>query len=234
MKITHFSKYEELSDKAAEIVLDEIRAKPDLLLCAATGNSPQGLYASLALQAERHPKLFSEMRVIKLDEWVGVSPGSEASCEGYIQKHLVRPLDISSDRYFAFNPMTTELDAECLRMQNLLQQNGPIDLCVLGLGKNGHIGFNEPGDSLQDHCHGIRLSQESRTHDMINELTELPTHGITIGMQDILASRKIIIIISGEGKEEAKRVFFSQKVSSWCPATYLWKHDNVECLLLDD
>lgn len=231
MNINYFSNATAMSQKAAEIVLKEIKRKPTLLLCAATGNSPKLLYQILAKENQQHMALFQKTRIIPLDEWVGL-PTSEGSCHAYIKEHILDSLQISAAHYFGFNADTEVLEKECRRIQELLHREGPIDVCILGLGKNGHLGFNEPAAELQPHCHIANLASQSQQHNMIDNTSSKPTKGLTLGMQDVLAAKKIILVVSGDGKEKAIKQLLSKTITNDCPASWLWKHENVDCLIV--
>lgn len=233
MRIEQFNDVKELGERALGITMEEIVLNPKLLVCAATGNSPLPLYQGLAQKALEQVDLFKNMRIIALDEWVGLDD-PEDSCDAFIQKELIAPLKISPSRYFGFNGNSPNLNQECLRIQNILNQEGPIDLCILGLGKNGHLGFNEPASVLQPHCHIAELSSISQQHSMVKTKVEKPTTGLTLGIEDILASKRIILIVSGNGKDEAKKQLLSSKSDPHWPATFLWKHHNTDCLWLNE
>ncbi len=231
MRIRDFINTRDMAIAGASIIKYELRLKPELLLCAATGNSPLLLYKQLVLQAEKDKTLFQKFRLMPLDEWIGLS-SSAGSCHAYLNEHILNPLKISDNRYLRFHPEAKNLELELLRIQGLLQEHGPIDLCVLGLGKNGHLGLNEPAKVLQDHCHIADLTPQSRDHNMLQAIGDMPTQGLTLGMKDILSSKRVLLIISGDGKEDAKRALFSKEIDSQCPASYLWQHNNVDCFVL--
>ena len=231
MRIREFNGTGNMAIEAASIVKDELQRKPEMLFCAATGQSPLPLYKQLAIEHENNNTLFQQFRLIPLDEWIGL-PTYEGSCHAYLKKHVLDPLKITEDRYLKFNPRVDDLELECQRIQGFLKQHGPIDLCVLGLGKNGHLGLNEPTPVLREHCHVADLAAQSRGHNMLDVASDKPTQGLTLGMKDILSSNRILFIISGDGKEVAKKAFFSKKIDPQCPATYLWQHSNVDCLVV--
>ncbi len=233
MKIKYFDDYDELSQHGSDLILAELKIKPDLLLCAATGGSPKGLYSNLQDTFADSPELFSRLKVIKLDEWVGLPLDDPGSCEHYLQQRLIEPLSISKQRYISFDPHAENLDNECEAVQIKLNENGPIDISILGLGQNGHIGFNEPADELNPHCHIEKLTDTSQQHGMVASVSSSPEYGLTLGMSDLLHSRKIILIISGEGKQQPKEFIMTGKISTHCPASFLWLHDNVQCLVLN-
>ncbi len=231
MNIFHCHSYEEMSIRAATLVLDEMARKPDLLLAAATGNSPGGLYGALDRKAKADYSFFEHLRILKLDEWGGVPENHPVTCEHYLRKRLLDPLQIGPERYFAFSSEPPDPAMECQRIQKVLESNGPVDLCILGLGLNGHLGFNEPGSFLHPHCHIATLSETSLQHSMIRSLSHPPAYGLTLGMADILRSRRIILLISGQGKEQTVQGFLSGKISTYLPASFLWLHDQVDCFI---
>ncbi len=208
-----------------------LSAKKDSLLCLATGNSPAGLYQELVGEFGVRPDLFRSMRVIKLDEWLRVPASDPASCEHYLKSRVLDPLEIDAGRYISFAAEAGDPRGECSRISGELQRQGPVDLCILGLGKNGHLGLNEPAASLQPHCHVAKLTEQTRRHVMVSGRTEKPVEGLTIGMGDILQSRKIVLLITGEGKEAATRRFLERTVTTELPATFLWLHHDVEVWL---
>ncbi len=231
MNITYCKDFQEMSSFSASLVKDELEKKPRLLLCAATGASPDGLYQELAIKAKEKPEIFKLLRIIKLDEWGGIPEMHPVSCEYFLQKKLLMPLHISPDRYISFHSDPDDPKEECLRISTRLKREGPIDICILGLGANGHLALNEPGPQLQAKAHVASLSEKSLQHAMIASMENLPGYGLTLGMEEILSSRKIIMLVSGPGKKEIAGKFLEGKVSNDLPASHLWQHPNVECLV---
>jgi galactosamine-6-phosphate isomerase len=231
MKKFSFSDYDSMSQFAANEVISLLRQKSDSLICAATGHSPKGLYNSLINHSKSEPELFEKIRLIKLDEWGGLGPGNPATCEHYLQDHLVRPLSISDDRYISFQSNFENSDHECMRVQNLLSQHGPIDICILGLGQNGHLGFIEPAPFLHPSSHIANLSADSLSHQMIQSLESKPTFGLTLGMQDILSSKHILLLITGKGKGDVYESLIKKEIRTTLPASFLWLHQNIKCLV---
>jgi galactosamine-6-phosphate isomerase len=231
MKIVYCRDYESLSVQAAARVINETEKRKNLLLCAATGNSPIGLYNELVRRSEVDREFFGELRIIKLDEWAAIPENDPGSSECYLRKRLLDPLGIPPERYISFASNAAEPADECDRIRSELAQRGPIDVCILGLGINGHVGFNEPGSLLIPHCHVARLSEESRRHAMVRATNSKPQFGLTLGMQEILASRRIVLLVAGEGKSRVTAGLLSEEVSTTIPASLLWLHDNVDCLI---
>jgi galactosamine-6-phosphate isomerase len=231
MEVKQSDNYELLSKAASDIIFTELQGKPDMLLCTSSGKSPSGTYRLLAEKSRENPQQFNRIRILKLDEWGGIAMDNPQSCEVYLQVNIVRPLRVSSDRYMAFDTNPERPEEECIRMAAWLTHNGPIDICVLGLGLNGHIAFNEPGDHLQPHCHMTALSEKSMQHPMAIRMGEIPTYGLTLGMADILQSKKIIMLVTGVGKQAIIQKLLSGKVTTQLPASFLWLHHDTICLV---
>jgi len=234
MKIEICESYSELSRKASAIIVDQIKRKKGLLLCTATGGSPTETYQLLGMESKEQPTLFDELRILKLDEWGGIPMDHPGTCESYLQDHLIQPLEIDEYRYFSFNSNPEDPEQECLNIQDKLNREGPIDLCILGLGMNGHLAFNEPADFLQPHAHVSSLSHASLQHSMASEMRVKPTFGLTLGMADILQSKMILILIQGHQKRNIVNKFLSKKITTLVPASFLWLHSNVICLIEKD
>jgi galactosamine-6-phosphate isomerase len=144
--------YEALSKHAADLIVRWLRAKPTSLLCLAAGSTPMRTYELLAIEGANDPALFKHCRIIKLDEWGGLPPGNPATCDAQLRTTLVSPLNLT-ERYVAFESNPRDPDAEAARIARWLDENGPIDIAVLGLGINGHLGFTEPAEYLQPFAH---------------------------------------------------------------------------------
>lgn len=231
MQIIKLESYEALSREAASLILEEIGRNKNALLCAATGSSPTGTYALLEKAFDRQPELFSYLKVIKLDEWGGLPMNSPFTCEYYLENHLTGPLQIGKDRYISFQSNPRDPTAECGRIQEELEKTGPIDICILGLGRNGHLALNEPGEFIQAGVHVAELSKSSLMHPMIKEMEVKPTFGLTLGMGDILQSAFILLIISGANKKAVITQLLSRKITPSLPASMLWLHANTVCLI---
>ena len=231
MNISYCSDYGEMSRLAAVMVLEALKGNPGLLLCAATGRSPEGLYRELAGIARGNREAFNQLRIIKLDEWGGIPENHPVSCEYYLKEKLLDPLGIPADRYISFNSDPGDPEQECRRIRSRLENDGPIDLCILGLGRNGHLGLNEPAAELKPVCHVAALSEDSLQHPMIASLDSRPAFGLTLGMEEILASRQIIMLVSGKEKKAIAEAFLEGKVSGRLPASYVWQHSQTECLV---
>ena len=154
---------EALARRASNVILEAVRTRPDLLLCLASGSTPTRAYDLVALRAREDPSPFERVRLLKLDEWAGLAMDDPATCEVYLRQHVVEPLGLTPERYIAFRGDAIALDAECAHIAGLLEEQGPIDLCVLGLGVNGHLGLNEPGPELHPGPHVAHAQPHARS-----------------------------------------------------------------------
>jgi galactosamine-6-phosphate isomerase len=180
----------------------------------------------------REPELFRSLRILKLDEWGGLEMNDPSSCEGQLRDYLIEPLGVSSARYISFTSNPANPPAECARVGRLLKEEGPIDLCVLGLGMNGHIAMNEPAASLQPWTHIAQLAESTLRHPMLTGSRTVPTYGLTLGMAEILSSREILLLVSGTNKREPLKCLLKREITTNFPASLLWLHPN--CTLLCD
>jgi len=221
--------YEALSRRAADLMIDCLRAKPNALFCLAAGATPTRTYNLFADHYQREPRLFERMRVLKLDEWGGLAMDDPASCERFLRQTIVEPLCLQQ-RYVAFDSQVEDPAAEAARIARWLKEHGPIDLCVLGLGMNGHLGFNEPGPSLRPHAHVAKLSTESLKHAMLDQTSTRPTCGLTLGMADLLQARQVLLLLNGAKKAGPLRRLLRGEISTEFPASFLWLHPDATLL----
>ncbi len=221
MKVKIWGDHEAMSQAAADFVAREVVRNPRLLICLATGQSPARTYESLGNRARKSPTLFEHARVLKLDEWGGLPEDDPGSCEAYLQQRVVLPWGISRRHFTGFetNPMRPK--SECKRIQDWLARNGPIDLCVLGLGRNGHLGLNEPGDVLCPIAHRARLLEETRAHSMLAHRDVKPDYGLTLGIAEILEARQILLLVSGANKRVPLKRLLQGEISTQFPASLL-------------
>jgi len=225
-----FDDREALSWHAAGLIEQEIQGRPNLLLCTAAGSTPERTYLLLAEKKLTKAHLFDQLRIIKLDEWGGLPSDHEATCESYLQRLLIRPLGIPDDRYIAFGGDSHDPQAECERIRRALSQHSPIDLCVLGLGANGHLGLNEPAEALTPFAHVAKLAESSLKHPMLGSASGQVRYGLTLGMAEIMQSRKVLLLVSGAHKRQPLRRLLKLEISSRFPASFLWLHPDVTLL----
>lgn len=229
MKPKILSTHEAMSSSAAQWLRCALEQQPNSLLCLATGGTPMLTYEKLVAEGKKAPSLCSQMRILKLDEWGGLAMDDPASCEFALQTSVIRPLKLER-RYVGFNSRPKNAEKECGRIASWLRKNGPIDLCVLGLGVNGHLAFNEPSNALQPGIHIAKLARESMGHSMLNVARSTPRYGLTLGIGDILQSQQILLLVSGAAKQGPLRQLMEGRVTPGFPASFLWLHPNVTLL----
>lgn len=218
--------YETLSGNVADRLVEGLRQQPDSLLCLASGSTPTRTYEMLVERGRREPTLFEKCRVLKLDEWGGLPASDSATCEHHLRTTIIDPLELHG-QYTSFTTQPATPESECARISDWLDTNGPIVACILGLGINGHLGFNEPAESLQPFAHIASLSEASLGHAMLNASSGRPTYGITLGMANIIQSREILLVVSGTSKQQPLKELMSRRISTSFPASFLWLHPNV-------
>ncbi|MGE5608819.1 MAG: galactosamine-6-phosphate isomerase [Bacillota bacterium] len=229
-ELTIAKDYEAMSQAAAAVLADQFRCKPDLLVCLATGSSPKRLYELMVANGRSGQIPCSRLRVLKLDEWGGMAMDDPRTCEWYVQEQFLRPLGIPSDRYQGFRSNAEDPAGECQRIAGWLQRTGPIDVCILGLGVNGHLGLNEPASALEPYAHVAQLTPATLGHTMLQTSSQRPTYGLTLGMAEILHSRQILLLVHGTHKAEQLRRLMSRQISCDFPASMLWMHPRVTCV----
>ena len=156
--------YEAMSRRAEQLVAAELKRTPALIFCASAGGTPTRLYELMAARHRRQPDLFKRMRVLQIDEWGGLPKLHPASCEFDLQNKLLEPMSISRGRYIGFRTETRNPESESHRIGKWLSAHGPIDVCILGLGVNGHVAMNEPAETLAPHAHVAKLANSSLQH----------------------------------------------------------------------
>ena len=215
-----------LDRAAAEIIWEAARAKPDLLICLASGGTPTGMYALLTGAPER----LASARYIQLDEWAGVAPDDPASCAHYLRRTVQGPLAVPPERWIGIRGDAPDAAAECRRVATALEAAGPIDLCILGLGLNGHLALNEPAESFDPFCHVATLAEKSRTHPMLAETAAPVREGLTLGLGEIMRTRRILLMVSGAAKRAPLAQLAARRVTPALPASFLWLHGDAVCL----
>jgi galactosamine-6-phosphate isomerase len=219
--------HEAMSLAAAEFLAEQLRRKPESLLILATGATPERAYQLLAERGQAETGLCDRFQILKLDEWGGLSMDDPATCETALRRSLADPLGMTPDRFAGWQSTPADIEAECTRMGRWLDEHGPADVCVLGLGLNGHLGFNEPGTVSQPGPHRAELSAESRQHSMFLQARREPGYGLTLGLRDILQSRQVLLLVSGAHKKSQLRRLFDPVITPRYPASFLWLHSRV-------
>ncbi|HEY0866040.1 MAG TPA: 6-phosphogluconolactonase [Fimbriimonas sp.] len=212
---------------AADLVEGLLAQKPAAHLVLPTGASPLPLYRELV----RRKVDLSAARLTKLDEWYRLPRRHPATCEAFLWEHLLEPLRYPRDRFLAFDSDADDPSVECRRMGRAFEERGPADLCILGLGMNGHLGLIEPAEALPLHAHVAALSEESRRHPMLSGVAEPPTRGLTLGIADLLQSKEILFLVSGAHKADVFRRWEASPLATTFPSSTLHLHPNVTTIV---
>jgi galactosamine-6-phosphate isomerase len=225
MQIQKFSTTEILAQSVADYIHNLVKQKPDATLVLTSGDTPKRAYQILAAQADA--KEFADCMIIGLDEWVGVGPENEGSCQYIVEENLLKPLGVLPINYTFFNGMSDDLSAECQRIDELIAERGGLDFMIVGVGLNGHIGLNEPGYDFDHYCHVTELAEITIEVGQKYFKSETPlTQGVTIGLKHLLEAQTAMLLASGKKKAEVIKETVSVKVSSQIPSTVFQLHAN--------
>ena len=224
--------YDALSARAAKILLGEIRQNPQLVLGLPTGRTPIGMYQRVTQDCKAEYHCFREVTTFNLDEYVGIPREHEGSYSTYMKRNLFDHVDIDPSRTHIPNGNARDLDMECRHYEQEIEDLGGIDLMFLGLGRNGHIGFNEPGTPFRSRTRVVELSESTRNANASYFPDgRVPSQAITMGIATILSSKRIVLLATGNGKQDAIARLRSRAISVDFPASALWTHANVHVLV---
>lgn len=233
MKIIITKNYEEMSERAAEIMLGVVRKNPKSVLGLATGTTPLGLYAKMISDHREIGTDYSQIRTVNLDEYKGLPKTHEQSYAYFMKKNLFDGLGIAPEQTDIENGTAKDDKAECARYDALLEQL-PRDIQLLGLGSNGHIAFNEPGTPFGSGTHVVTLA-ESTVKDnarLFEDISEVPRKAYTMGIKQIMQAKKVLILASGANKADAVYKMVRGTVTESVPASVLQLHPD--CTLIAD
>jgi glucosamine-6-phosphate deaminase len=214
---------------AADYVADRLRHNPRSVLALPSGNTPLGLYAELVNRCRSGLMSLAEARILNLDEYCGLAPTDPHSYAAFLYRHLITPLGLSSDRVRLLRGDAADLEAECRHYDAALAACGGIDVCVLGLGTNGHIAFNEPGSSWDQRTHVVRLAQSTRAAQsgQAGGERQIPMQGITMGIRTLREARHVLLLIAGAHKQAARAAFERGVQDIDWPVTSLLEHASM-------
>ena len=229
MKIYQEKDYDALSRRAANLISAEVIRKPDCVLGLATGSTPVGTYRQLSAWNQKGDFSFKDVRTVNLDEYLGLPPTHDQSYRYFMQENLFDKIDIPFEHTHVPDGMAADPEQECRRYDELVRSLGYADLQLLGLGRNGHIGFNEPGDCFRKETHVVELTQntnEANARFFENEAA-VPKKAITMGIGCIMAARRVLLVASGANKAEAVYRTVCGPITPQCPASILQLHNDV-------
>lgn len=229
MRIYKTKDYEDMSRKAANIISAQVIMKPDCVLGLATGSTPIGLYKQLVEWFEKGDLDFSKVQTVNLDEYKGLNRENDQSYYYFMHDNLFDHINIPEENTHLPNGMEMDSEKECARYTKLIQSMGGVDLQLLGIGHNGHIGFNEPSESFDKEVHCVNLTQSTieANKRFFASADDVPKQAYTMGIKTIMQAKKILIVANGEGKADIVRDAFFGPITPQVPASVLQLHNDV-------
>ena len=229
MKIYKAKDYKDMSRKAANIISAQVIMKPNCVLGLATGSTPIGTYDQLVEWYNKGDLDFSEVTTVNLDEYKGLPRTNDQSYYYFMHQHLFDRVNINPERTNVPNGMEPDAEKECGRYEELIRSLGGVDLQLLGLGHNGHIGFNEPGEAFEKETHCVDLTESTieANKRFFASAEDVPKQAYTMGIKTIMQAKKILVVVNGEAKADiVERAFFGP-VTPEVPASILQMHNDV-------
>lgn len=229
MKIYVVKDYDEASRGAARIIADQIKEKRDSVLGLATGSSPLGIYEILVEKCGKGEISFKDISTVNLDEYRGLNAIDKNSYHYYMSENLFSKVDINPSNIYLPDGMALDVEQECKRYEETIESVGGIDLQLLGLGENGHIGFNEPGTPFTEKTHVVDLTESTiqANSRLFEKIEDVPKQALSMGIQTIMNAKKILLIATGEKKADALAKVVNGKVTEEVPGSVLQKHPDV-------
>ena len=229
MKIYKAKDYKDMSRKAANIISAQVIMKPNCVLGLATGSTPIGTYDQLVEWYNKGDLDFSEVTTVNLDEYKGLPRANDQIYYYFMHQHLFDRVNVDPERTNVPNGMEPDAEKECGRYEELIRSLGGVDLQLLGLGHNGHIGFNEPGEAFEKETHCVELTESTieANKRFFASADDVPKQAYTMGIKTIMQAKKILIVVNGENKADiVERAFFGP-VTPEVPASILQLHNDV-------
>ena len=229
MQIYREKDYEQVSFRAANIVAAQMILKPDCVLGLATGSTPEGMYSELVKKYERGEIDFSKVRTANLDEYIGVNSSNDQSYYYYMHKHLFGNVNIDVKNTNIPNGMEKDDKFECARYERVIGELGGVDIQVLGMGLNGHIGFNEPANCFERYTHCVALTQSTIDANarFFEKLEDVPKSAYTMGIGTIMRARKLMLLVCGKAKAAVLKAALYGPITPEVPASVLQLHNDV-------
>ena len=231
MRVIIAESYEKAAAAAADIIEKIVREKPDCTLGLATGSSPVGMYRELARRCSEEGLDFSKVHSVNLDEYVGLEPTHDQSYRYFMDDNLFNHINIDKANTYVAKG-TGDVEAN-LREFNEILDKTDIDVQVLGVGPDGHLGFNEPGDTLYDGAHKETLEESTidANQRFFASRDDVPRYAVTMGMGNIMRAKKLLMIVAGDKSEAMKKLLLSDKIDPHCPATFMRMHRDAVVIL---
>ena len=234
MELKIFKDYSELSMAAAMQIINCVKNKPTAVLCFATGDTPKLAYQNVGEIAKQHNVDFTKCFFIGLDEWFGIPPANTGSCNYFLHHYLFAPLAINSSQVYLFDAMTMNEEVECEKMNKLIEEKAGIDLMLVGVGINGHVGFNEPGAEIDSGAHIAQLEEITKSvgQKYFNEEVSI-NKGMTLGLKQVMNAGTLIMMANGNKKAPVVRRILNENISTDFPASLIRQHNN-SLLMVDE
>ena len=229
MKIIGVKDYQEMSQYVAEYIIQKVRKNPSIKLGLATGSTPEGVYQNLIKDYQENGTSYRNVTTFNLDEYVGLNPEDGNSYRYYMNNKLFDHINIQKSKTFVPVGNGKYPEKECSQYEDLMDLNNGIDLQILGIGSNGHIGFNEPGTSFHSKTHIVDLAPSTREANAryFEKVEDVPKQAITMGISSIMKSKEILLLVSGDSKNEALNHLINGEISETFPASSLKMHGCV-------
>ncbi len=229
MKLIKARNYQDLSRKAANIISAQVILKPKSVLGLATGSTPVGTYDQLIDWYKKDDIDFSSTISVNLDEYCGLDGSNPQSYRYFMNKHLFDHVNIKKENTFIPNGKADNLETECSNYDGLISNLGGIDLQLLGIGHNGHIGFNEPDKAFEKTTHIVKLGDSTIEANarFFDSIDEVPTTAITMGIKSIMQAKKILLVVNGKDKKEILEESLYGPITPHVPASVLQLHSNL-------
>lgn len=236
MKISVVKNYDEMSKVAAKELAEVISNKPEAILGLATGGTPVGMYKELIDMHKNEELDFSKVITVNLDEYVGLSGEHDQSYRYFMDSNLFNHVNIRKEYTYVPNGLAEDMHKECVNYDKRIEELGGIDVQVLGIGSNGHIGFNEPSDTLSLGTHITDLAESTIEANAryFTSKEEVPTKALTMGLGAIMKAKKILLMVSGEAKAEIMDKVVNGKITTQVPASFLQMHKDVILIIDED
>ncbi|NLP36362.1 MAG: glucosamine-6-phosphate deaminase [Firmicutes bacterium] len=233
MKIRIAEDYDQMSTWAAELVAQQIKEKHNSVLGLATGSTPEGLYRLLVQMYQEGKLDFSHIITFNLDEYLGLAPTHPQSYAYFMHQHLLDHVNLKPENIHLPDGLAQDLDAFCQKYEEQIIAAGGIDLQVLGIGRNGHIGFNEPHHYLSVGTHTVRLTEDTieANSRFFNSKDEVPHQAVTMGMGTILKAKKILLLANGKTKAKAIKDALCGRITTRIPASFLQLHRDITVIV---
>jgi glucosamine-6-phosphate isomerase len=224
-----------MSRAAADLIVEQIRQKPNSLLCFPSGESPAGVFNYLLADAKENKVDFNNCYFVGLDEWVGLGKDDDGSCTSFLNEHFFNHIKIKSGNIHFFDGRATDLDAECEGMDKFIKERGPIDIMLVGIGMNGHVGLNEPDTDFDLYAHHSPLAPLTISVAQKYFKTETALlEGITLGLKHLEEANTAVLIASGTKKAEIIAEALQGDVTENLPASIFQAHPSAYVLLDED